>query len=243
MGSSVAGGLWGLLFSPGGSVFLYSPVLIPAVVALVRLRGRSPRLVWQLAALAGMFTLFYAQMASWAGGRSYGPRYLVPFLPVLCVPLAAWMADLTPRPRRWVMVCCAVSVLVQVPGVLVDFAKVRVSFARQFQAGPYEERMHTWEACPLVLNAKAAAAAIPATARHLAGLEPRPPVGGTAGEASRDFSQQFAFSLDFWWVYLFYLGVISGSISITTGGVLILVILAIAALLRAALRRQYEVGV
>ena len=103
---------------------------------------------------------------------------------------------------------CAFSVLVQVPGVLVDFAKVRVAYARQFQSGPYEDRMHRpWQGCPLVLNTKAATTAVPAALRQLAGLQPKPSIQGTAGESPSSFSQQFAFGLDFWWVSLFYLDV------------------------------------
>ena len=238
MGSSIADGLWGLLFSPGASVFLYSPVAILAVFALVALRRRSPRLTWQMAALAGLFTLFYAQMASWAGGRSYGPRYLVPFLPVLCVPLACWIAGQTPRTRRWMLAWCAFSVLVQVPGVLVDFAKVRVAYARQFQSGPYEDRMHTWQGCPLALNTKAATAAVPAALRQLAGLQPKPAIQGTAGESPSSFSQQFAFGLDFWWVSLFYLDIISGLTSVVIGAALALVTLMTGCALRATLERE-----
>lgn len=217
MGNSLAGGLSGLLFSPGGSVLLYSPVAILALVALVRLRLQFPRLVWLTVALLVMYTLFYAQMASWAGGRSYGPRYLVPFLPLMCVPLAVWMAAQPSRVRRWLVAWCVVSTAVQVPGVLVDFAKVRVAYARQHQTSPYEARMHTWEGCPLVLNARASARAVPMTLRHLAGVEPKPVFEHAAGVDARDFSQQFAYSLDFWWIYLFYLGAIPAWLSLAVG--------------------------
>ena len=238
MGSSLVSGLWGLLFSPGASIFLYSPVAMLAVIALVAMRHRLPRLVWQVAVLVGTFTLFYAQMASWAGGRSYGPRYLVPFLPLLCVPLASWIAGFAPRGRRWLVACCALSALVQVPGVLVDFAKVRVAYARQFQAGPYEDRMHTWRACPLALNTRASITAVPATLRQLSGLEPRPLVQDAAGDGSRSFSQQFAFGLDFWWVSLFYLDIISGLTSMVIGAALALVTLVAGLALRATLGRD-----
>jgi hypothetical protein len=38
-------------------------------------------------------------------------------------------------------------------------------------------------------------------------------------EGDRLFSQQLAFSLDFWWLYLFYLGAISrGTLAVVAGG-------------------------
>ena len=46
-------------------------------------------------------------------------------------------------------------------------------------------------------------------------VPPRPrPAEGLA----RDFSEQFAFSLDFWWMYLFYLGVVPTAAALLLGG-------------------------
>jgi hypothetical protein len=124
------------------------------------------------------------------------------------VAVSLWLSQLTGAARRVLVALCLTSAAVQVPGVLVDFAKVRVAFARGVGAPPYEARMQEWANCPLALNAKAAAAAVPAVAKHLAGLEPPPAIEQGESAAGRDFSQQFAFSLDFWWIYLFYLRVI-----------------------------------
>ena len=222
MGSSFAGGLWGLLCSPAASVFLYSPIALPALVALAWARRDHPRLTWTLVSLALIFTLFYAQMASWAGGRSYGPRYLVPIIPLLCVPVAMWLFSLPVVAKRWLVACCILSAAVQVPGVLVDFSKVRVAYARQFQNGTYEARMNTWEANPLALNTKASVRAVSTVVRHLTGMEPKPVVDRRAGAARGEFGQQLAFSIDFWWIYLFYLGAIPAWLSIGTGVVFLL---------------------
>ena len=85
-------GVAGLLFSPGRSVFMYSPVTLAGLVALVAL-GRRDRPTMVL--LAGEFVVmlcFYASFAHWDGERSYGPRYLLPVVPLLVLPLAAWFA-------------------------------------------------------------------------------------------------------------------------------------------------------
>ena len=36
---------------------------------------------------------------------------------------------------------------------------------------------------------------------------------------ARDFSEQFTFSLDFWWLYLFHLGVVSAPVALILGAV------------------------
>jgi len=220
MGGSVLDGLWGLLVSPAASIFVYSPLLVVAVVAVWSARRRDPALAWWVAGTTLLFILFYAQLGSWAGGRSYGPRYLVPFFPALCIPLALSL-DLRDRRLRTAIAAFAlISVAVQIPGVLVDFSKVRVSYARTLDGETYESRMHEWSASPLVLNVEASARAVPLVTRHLLGVEPRPAFDRAQAGQSRDFAQQFAFSVDTWWIYLFYLGVLPAWASLSAGFVL-----------------------
>ena len=216
MGGSLIDGLWGQIASPGASVFVYSPVMLMAPVAVWLIRKREPQLAWLVGGTALLFTIFYSQLESWAGGRSYGPRYLVPFMPLLCVPLAVWMSHCRRSVRVAGFVVALLSCVVQVPGVLVDFSKVRVNFARDMNV-TYETHLHQWSTSPLALNIRASVDAVPRVVRQMIGAEPRPPVTGDPGRQARDFSQQFAFSLDFWWVYLFYLGVFPAWVSVIVG--------------------------
>jgi hypothetical protein len=55
---------------------------------------------------------------------------------------------------------------------------------------------------------------------YLVGAATPPPVEPKSDQSDRDFSQRFAFSLDFWWLYLFYAGVISKAAALAVAGVL-----------------------
>jgi hypothetical protein len=205
-GSSLAAGLYGLIASPGGSLFLYSPPAVVGAVALVSLWRRDRPTAVLFSAQLVSFVLFYALLGNWIAGRSYGPRYLVPLLPALCIPVAGWIESSQMR-RRTALAVLALGLLVQLPGVLVDFAKVGVAHARR--AGPtIEDRRYSWDAAPLVLNTKAVLVAVPENAAYLLGTRRPPDVRARGDSADRDFSQQFAFSLDFWWMYLFYMGAV-----------------------------------
>ena len=57
---------------------------------------------------------------------------------------------------------------------------------------------------------------VPLNVRYLSGAEPRPEVKAAEGLA-HDFSEQFAYSLDFWWVYLYYLGAVPAAVSVAVG--------------------------
>lgn len=84
-------GFWGLLFSPGKSIFLYSPLLIslflfwfkiPKKVMAETLAGSALFVIylWFIGTLLGA-----PDFLVWHGDSSWGPRYLLPVLPLLLV--------------------------------------------------------------------------------------------------------------------------------------------------------------
>jgi hypothetical protein len=210
-GGSIVSGAMGLLCSPYASLILYAPIVLLAVPgwrAMWR-RNRAATLLF-MALFLGYF-LLYASLRNWMAGRSYGPRYLVPFLPALVLPLAFWSPS--PRGRRTLIALAAVSLLVQVPGVFVDYSKVRMT---RSAAGGTVGQETSWSAMPLLLNARAAAANAGAAAAFLAGSDP--PERVTLDRA--DLSSSLSFSLDLWWLYLAYLGLIGRSTALAIAGTL-----------------------
>jgi hypothetical protein len=197
--SSIASGAAGLLFSGYSSLFLYCPAAILAAAGFLAMNRRARAAAWLFFGLFAGFFLVYASLGNWMGGRSYGPRYLVPLIPALVLPLAFW------SPTGWRQRCAAavilLSVAVQLPGVLVDYSKVRVSEAR---AGETTAQDMRWSRAPLLLNARATIAVVPAAAGALVGLRPVPRI--PAGNANLD--EALASSPDLWWTSLLYLGVI-----------------------------------
>ena len=90
-GTPIQTGLYGLLASPSRGLFVYTPYVIFALLALLkawrwpgevagRLRGLS--LAWLVA------LVLYAMYSEWWGGRVFGSRFLDDFAPVLFAALA-----------------------------------------------------------------------------------------------------------------------------------------------------------
>lgn len=82
-----------LLFGCRRGLLFVAPVALAAPFGLRWLRkqptGRAAAAA--AAAVAAYYFLFNASFVAWAGGRSYGPRYMAAGLPLLCVGLApAW---------------------------------------------------------------------------------------------------------------------------------------------------------
>ena len=103
-GETVRQGAWGitypkwgalrkLLLGPRCGILLFSPVLIAAPFGFAVL-WKQQALRWSAVTAAAIFLyylLFNASYVSWAGGSSFGARYLSPGLPFACLFLApAW---------------------------------------------------------------------------------------------------------------------------------------------------------
>lgn len=92
-------GLVTMLVAPGRSLLWYSPPLLLALWAWPALRRRDGATAWLVLGLALTRALLVSCRSDWHGGWAIGPRYLVPVVPFLLVPLATWLDDWPRRSR------------------------------------------------------------------------------------------------------------------------------------------------
>jgi hypothetical protein len=78
-------GLIGLLLSPGKSLFLYAPVAALALAGAPLLWRRWRLEVALLLSLVIAHVILYAHWHAWDGGGVWGPRLLLPIVPLLAV--------------------------------------------------------------------------------------------------------------------------------------------------------------
>jgi hypothetical protein len=125
-------GLFGLTISPFRGLFWYSPALLLALPGGLMLRRRDGRLVALLLALCAVQLILFALWSSWEGGVVWGPRFLLPIVPLLTLLLAplieaAWT-------RRGLLIVIGglglVSLAISLLGALVD---IDVYFSLLFQ--------------------------------------------------------------------------------------------------------------
>ena len=97
-------GIRGLVLSKNGSVFLYFPVLIFALIGwpiFFKKHGREAQLI---VGFAGALLLATSAFANWKGSACYGPRYLLPVLPLASLPFVYfldWIQNSTSKTARW----------------------------------------------------------------------------------------------------------------------------------------------
>lgn len=127
-------GFRGLVLSPGKSLFLYSPPLFLALVGIPTAARRWPRFTAFALATAVAHVLLYSTWYGWDGGWCWGPRFLIPIVPLL-MPLALPAIDRLLRGgvagRIVLGSLAAVSVLVQIAGACADYVEFNNSLIAQ----------------------------------------------------------------------------------------------------------------
>jgi hypothetical protein len=118
-------GLYGLLFSPDKSLFIYSPILLLSIASLPAFFKRHPAEASLGLSVFASYCLLFAKWHAWSGGLAWGPRFLVPAIPFL-MPWLAPAVELvlgkrSPLPRLGFSFLSTLSIAVQLLGVSVNF--------------------------------------------------------------------------------------------------------------------------
>jgi hypothetical protein len=112
--TNVLPALWGFVFSARGSAFLYYPVLLFALAGWPMF-FKKHKLDAITAGLIGLSLLLVnSAFANWRGEASYGPRYLLPMLPVLSLPFIeylSWLISLSNKAIRSLLVAGTAALL------------------------------------------------------------------------------------------------------------------------------------
>ena len=83
----ILSGLFGLLLSPGVGLLVFVPVLVLAFVGFPAFFRRWPAEASVVAAIVVARFLFFGAWWDWPGGATWGPRYVVPLIPLMLVPV------------------------------------------------------------------------------------------------------------------------------------------------------------
>lgn len=117
---NILDGLWRLCVGPNKGLLFYFPLLPVAVAGIVlctrQRRTRAAGL--SLAAVVAGIWLLYSGWWAWDGSHGWGPRFLVPLVPLLAAP-AGLAAERSKGLRYAALLLGAVGVLVNLLGVLV----------------------------------------------------------------------------------------------------------------------------
>lgn len=116
-------GLWNQLFSPGKGVVWYAPLLLLLPWGI---RRHSDRTVWILSGLCATCWVAHANLLiRWLGGWAWGPRFLLPILPLAMLLAAGVVIPKLGQSRQVVVRLATVfligGIVIQLPALAVDY--------------------------------------------------------------------------------------------------------------------------
>lgn len=134
-------GIYGLLLSPGKSLFLYNPILFLSFFGIASFfRNQKSEAILFLSIIVSNI-LLYSKWVQWYGGWCWGPRFLLPIIPFIIFPIGFFISQ---RKFGWVkiisIVLIAISVLVQILAVSVNNRRYYYEMFGRFP-DTYENKM------------------------------------------------------------------------------------------------------
>lgn len=124
---------YGLLLSTGRGLIFFVPIACLFPFAYRTFKVAHPREAPLCLGLIICYFVFLLPMIDWHGGSCWGPRYLLPIVPFIALPLGALMAS-DRRWCRWVWGFGIAGLMAQLPGVLAN-PHLFVRFAQDKQIG------------------------------------------------------------------------------------------------------------
>jgi hypothetical protein len=127
---SMLHGLYGLFLSPNRSLFLFSPILLLALIVPVtwrRLTVDQRKLLIFYGAASFAYALLISKMANW-GAFGWGPRYLLPVLPVIFFAAATGLMWLWHMMKPAAVAVLIASTVMMVPPAVVNWHLATTTF-------------------------------------------------------------------------------------------------------------------
>ncbi len=189
--------LYGFLLGPGRGLFIYCPLVLIALIGWRAARQEFPAEMWTVLLLAAAYLFYHA--ASAPDRFAWGPRYLLPALPFLMLPLPWGLRALSSGflPRTVLVFLLVTSMTLQVLGIIVPYG----TWLGRVHAQTHSSQtvVYQWRHFPPLGQIKVLAE-VQTTPLHLSDA------WGPEGLLSKEFKIQMRHSLDFWWFYAWRLG-------------------------------------
>ncbi|MCS7287064.1 MAG: hypothetical protein NZ653_08025 [Anaerolineae bacterium] len=116
-------GILGLTLSPGKGLVWYAPLLLLLPLVVLQFHRRHREISFLIATLSVGSILLFGKWFMWHSGDCWGPRFLIPLLPLLMLPLAEAFRNLRLRPIAFVL--SFGGIVIQLPGIFVPFGLYR----------------------------------------------------------------------------------------------------------------------
>lgn len=147
-------GLYGLLFSPGKSIFLYNPAILLIFPTITYCYKKIPHFFWFFISIFLVHLIVYSAWPGWEGGWCWGPRHLVVVLPLVFIIIGFYVdAKLLQNKKKelflLVFSIALLGFLIQLAGIAINF-NIYISETIVKKKVPFSALLFSWFYTPLV---------------------------------------------------------------------------------------------
>ena len=125
-------GFFGLLFSPGKSLFLFNPLILFGCLAFSLFLREQKKIALLFGWLIVSHLLLFSFWWSWQGGMSWGPRLMLVVIPYLILPVGIFMREYKQAVKIPVVVMLMAGILIQLPSVSFNIARYYYEMNKEF---------------------------------------------------------------------------------------------------------------
>ena len=125
-------GFFGILFSPGKSLFLFNPLTLFGCLACMLFLREQRKTALLFGWLVVSHLVLFSFWHSWQGGMSWGPRLMLVVLPYLILPIGFLLREHKQAVKIPVLLALVAGILIQLPSVTVNATRYYYEMSREF---------------------------------------------------------------------------------------------------------------
>jgi hypothetical protein len=143
-------GFYGILFSPGKSIFLYNPLTIFGCLAFIRFFTANKKIALFFGWLILSHLLIFSIWHSWPGGMGWGPRLMLVVIPYLILPVGFLWEAFAKEIKIPLIAALVLGIAVQIPSITVNIARYYYEMSQQFGSVGHDKLLFSLEQSPLI---------------------------------------------------------------------------------------------
>ncbi|MEK9629345.1 MAG: glycosyltransferase family 39 protein [Nitrospinota bacterium] len=143
-------GLYGILLSPGKSLFLYNPLTLLGCFAFTWFWVRDKKLVILFGWLVISHLLMFSFWHSWPGGMGWGPRLMLVVVPYLILPVGYLWEEYANKAKIPLVAALLLGIMIQIPSLMVNASRYYYEMSQKFGPSGHEILLFSARQSPLI---------------------------------------------------------------------------------------------
>lgn len=193
---------FGFLFSPGKGLIFFSTTIVIALFGIKTFWKKQRLIFYAILLISAAYLIIFSLNFAWHGSIwSYGPRYILPIIPFLYLPIVYL------KPHKWVFVTLLLAFILQIVLISVNYKRDVLNDYVAYNGLSDMEYIYTANKEPHLVQLKQLAIILPKNSGKLNNYMPYSPWKKEIRTASNEdvlISSIEKNSINFWWVRVFH---------------------------------------